>query len=268
MDNYYFSAKAYMSLAASLPQAKLIDATALVNWQRAVKSAEEIAFMRKAAKISEKINRLAIELAAPGVAKNHIAARLMGAGIEGTDEAWGDYPAIVPLMPSGPSAAAPHLTWDGEPMQEGECTFFELSGCYRRYHAPLCRSVFLGRDMPDHIKRGEEALVEGLEAGLDAARAGNRACDIANALGAAMDRAGIQRGARCGYPIGLSYPPDWGERIISLRPEDETVLEPGMTFHFMPGIWMEDWGLEITESILIRHAGPAETFCKIPRKIF
>jgi hypothetical protein len=29
-----------------------------------------------------------------------------------------------------------------------------------------------------------------------------------------------------------------------------------MTFHFMPGLWMEDWGLEITESILIREAGP------------
>ncbi|MAQ86213.1 MAG: ectoine hydrolase DoeA [Maritimibacter sp.] len=268
MENYYFSAKAYTTLVEELPDATLVDATALVNWQRAVKSAEEIAFMRKAAKISEKINRLAIELAAPGVAKNHIAARLMGAGIEGTDEAWGDYPAIVPLMPSGPSAAAPHLTWDGEPMQEGECTFFELSGCYRRYHAPLCRSVFLGRDMPDHIKRGEEALVEGLEAGLDAARAGNRACDIANALGAAMDRAGIQRGARCGYPIGLSYPPDWGERTISLRPEDETVLEPGMTFHFMPGLWMETWGLEITESILITEDGPAETFCDLPRELF
>ncbi|WP_425052240.1 M24 family metallopeptidase [Psychromarinibacter sp. S121] len=268
MENYYFSAKAYTTLIEELPDATLVDATALVNWQRSVKSDEEIAFMRKAAKISEKINRLAIDLAAPGVAKNHIAAQLMAAGIEGTDEAWGDYPAIVPLMPSGPSAAAPHLTWDGEPMKEGECTFFELSGCYRRYHAPLCRSVFLGRDMPDHIKRGEEALVEGLEAGLEAARAGNRACDIANALGAAMDRAGIQRGARCGYPIGLSYPPDWGERTISLRPEDETVLEPGMTFHFMPGLWMETWGLEITESILITEDGPAETFCDLPRQLF
>jgi len=41
-----------------------------------------------------------------------------------------------------------------------------------------------------------------------------------------------------------------------------------MTFHFMPGLWMEGWGLEITESILIRETGPAETLCDIPRKLF
>jgi ectoine hydrolase len=267
MENYYYSAKAHAVLAESLPQAVLADATALVNWQRGVKSEEEIVFLRKAARISEKIVRLAIEMAEPGLRKNDLAAALMKAGIEGVGEDWGDYPAIVPLLPSGSDAAAPHLTWDGRPMQRGEGTFFELSGCYRRYHAPLCRTVYLGTP-PAFYRRAEAALVEGLEAGLEAARAGNRACDVANALGATMDKAGIVRGARCGYPIGLSYPPDWGERTISLRPEDETILQPGMTFHFMPGLWMEDWGMEITESILIRDSGPAECLCEMPRQVF
>tara|TARA_R110002074_G_scaffold44782_6_gene116449 strand:- start:992 stop:2179 length:1188 start_codon:yes stop_codon:yes gene_type:complete len=267
MDNYYFSAKAYTTLLTSLPDAEIADATALVNWQRAIKSDEELDFMRKAARISDKITRFALDRAAPGIRKNELAAEIYAAGITGVDEIWGDYPAIVPLMPSGSDAAAPHLTWNGEPMKTGEATFFELAGCYRRYHVPLSRTVFLGTP-PDHIKRGEEAVVEGLEAGLQAARAGNRTCDIANALGDAMDRAGIERGARCGYSIGLSYPPDWGERTMSLRPEDQTVLQPGMTFHFMPGLWMDNWGLEITESILITDDGPAETFCNIERKLF
>tara|TARA_R110002072_G_scaffold11596_4_gene52087 strand:- start:217 stop:1404 length:1188 start_codon:yes stop_codon:yes gene_type:complete len=267
MDNYYFSAKAYTTLLTSLPDAEIADATALVNWQRAIKSDEELDFMRKAARISDKITKFALDRAAPGIRKNELAAEIYAAGITGVDEIWGDYPAIVPLMPSGSDAAAPHLTWNGEPMKTGEATFFELAGCYRRYHVPLSRTVFLGTP-PDHIKRGEEAVVEGLEAGLQAARAGNRTCDIANALGDAMDRAGIERGARCGYSIGLSYPPDWGERTMSLRPEDQTVLQPGMTFHFMPGLWMDNWGLEITESILITDDGPAETFCNIERKLF
>jgi len=266
MENYYYSAKAHMALAEALPGAVLVDGTALVNWQRGVKSAEEIGFMRKAARITGKIQTLAIERAAPGVRKNELAAEIMAAGITGVGEDWGDYPAIVPLMPSGSDAAASHLTWNGKPMVTGEATFFELAGCYRRYHVPLSRTVFLGSP-PDYIRRAEAALIEGLEAGLDVARAGNRACDIANALGAAMDRAGIDRGARCGYPIGLSYPPDWGERTISLREEDENLLQPGMTFHFMPGLWMDDWGLEITESILITEDGPPEVFCDLPRRL-
>jgi ectoine hydrolase len=267
MENYYYSAKAHAVLAAELPDATLVDATALVNWQRLVKSAEEIAFMRKAAAISEKVVRTAIELARPGLRKNDLVAEISRAAIQGVGEDWGDYPAIVPLTPSGLDATAPHLTWNGDPMRAGEATFFELSGCYRRYHAPLCRTVFLGTP-PDDMLRAADALNEGLEAGLDAARAGNRACDIANALGEALEKVGISRGDRCGYAVGLSYPPDWGERTVSLRPSDETVLEPGMTFHFMPGLWLDRWGLETTEPILIRESGPAENFCRVERKLF
>ncbi|MBE9639038.1 M24 family metallopeptidase [Salipiger mangrovisoli] len=267
MDNYYFSAKAFATLAETLPQAQFSDATALVNWQRGIKSPEEIAFLRRAARISEKIVDGLLERVEPGIPKNEVVAEIQRDAIRGADGHWGDYAAIVPLLPSGSDAAAPHLTWDGQPFRSGEATFFEIAGCYRRYHAPFCRSIFLGTP-PEFIRRAEAALVEGLEAGLEAARAGNRACDIANALAAPLERAGIERGARCGYPIGLSYPPDWGERTISLRSEDETELQPGMTFHFMPGLWMTDWGLEITESILITESGPAECFCDRPRQLF
>ncbi|KNX41390.1 Creatinase [Roseovarius tolerans] len=267
MDNYYFSAKAMQTLREELPEATFLDVTAMVNWQRGVKSDEELAFIRKAAAISEKITDGLFERVEPGIAKNEIVAEIFRDAIRGVEGAWGDYPAIVPLLPSGSDAAAPHLTWNGREFATGEATFFEISGCYRRYHAPLCRTLFLGKP-PQFLLDAEKALVEGLEAGLEAATAGNRACDVANALAAPLERAGIERGARCGYPIGLSYPPDWGERTISLRAEDETVLEPGMTFHFMPGLWMSDWGLEITESILIKDSGPAETFCNRPRKMF
>jgi ectoine hydrolase len=266
LDNYYFSAKAYLTLREELPQAELADATALVNRQRTVKSGEEIAFMRKAARISEKMVDGITERMRPGLKKNELVAEIFGDALRGAGEDWGDYAAIVPLLPSGQDAAAPHLTWDGRETETGTATFFEISGCYRRYHAPFCRTVFLGKP-PQFLLDAEKALVEGLEAGLEAAKAGNRACDIANALAAPLERAGIERGARCGYPVGISYPPDWGERTISLREEDQTILEPDMTFHFMPGLWMHDWGMEITETIRIRETGPAECLCDRPRKL-
>jgi ectoine hydrolase len=267
MENYYYSAKAHAVLTTELPNATLVDATALVNWQRLVKSDAEIGFIRKAALISEKVIQTAIERAAPGVRKNDLVADIMHAGITGVDEDWGDYPAILPLTPSGLDATAAHLTWDGAPMKTGEATFFELSGCYRRYHAPLCRTVYLGTP-PDDMRRVEEAQMEGIEAGLNAARVGNRTCDIANAFMDVMGKHGIERTGRMGYAIGLSYPPDWGERTASIRSEDQTVLQAGMTFHFMPALWMDTWGLETTETILIREEGAAETLCDIERKLF
>ena len=165
--------------------------------------------MRKAARISEKIIDGLFARVEPGIAKNDIVAEVYGDALRGFEDIWGDYPAIVPLLPSGSDAAAPHLTWDGRAFKTGEATFFEISGCYRRYHAPFCRTIFLGTP-PDDLRRAEAALTEGLEAGLDAARTGNRARDIDEALARPLERAGIERAARAGYPIGLSYPPDWG----------------------------------------------------------
>jgi len=267
MENYYYSAKAHAVLVAELPEARLVDATALVNWQRLVKSEAELEFIRKAARISSHITRTAIEKAEPGLRKNELVAEIYHAAITGVDDIWGDYPAIVPLTPSGRDATAAHLTWNGDEMRAGEATFFELSGVYRRYHAPLCRTVFLGTPPPE-MREAEAAQIEGIEAGLDAARAGNRTCDIANAFMGVLARAGIEREGRMGYPIGLSYPPDWGERTASIRSEDTTVLQPGMVFHFMPALWMDSWGLETTETIVIRETGGPEVLSDVERKLF
>ena len=267
LDNYYYSAAADRSLRASLGRDDLIDATGLVNWERAVKSPRELSYMRIAARILEGVYERLREVVRPGIRKNDLVAEIYHAAISGTPEHGGDYPAIVPLLPTGADAAASHLTWTDAPMERGAGTFFELAGCYRRYHAPLCRTLYLG-EPPRAFRDAEQALLEGLEEGIDVARAGNRACDVADALADAMRRHGIdRRGARCGYPIGLSYPPDWGERTISFRSTDETVLQPGMTFHFMPGLWMDDWGFEVTESIVIRDDGPAECLLDVPREL-
>lgn len=272
LDNYYYSARAHLTLVHELPEVTFADATALVNWLRAVKSEEELSFMRKAARISERLQDLAFERIEPGLPKNRLASEIFAEAVRGFqdesgEEVWGDYAAIVPMLPSGPDSAAPHLTWDGRPFKEGEATFFELSGCYRRYHAPFCRTVFLGTP-PQSMVDAAKAVAEGIEAGLEAGRAGARASDVARGLAAALYKAGLHKEGRSGYAVGLSYPPDWGERTISLRLNDDTELQAGMTFHFMPGLWTEEWGLEITETIVIREDGPAECLCDRPRELW
>jgi ectoine hydrolase len=266
MDNYWFSAAAFASLQKHLPNARFTDATALVNWQRAVKSPAEIGYMRKAARIVEAMHARIVDRIEVGMRKCDLVAEIYDAGIRGADGAGGDYPAIVPLLPSGEDASAPHLTWDDRPMRAGEGTFFEIAGCYNRYHCPLSRTVFLGKPTQAFLD-AEKATLEGMEAGLAAARPGNSCEDIANAFFAVLAKYGIVKDNRTGYPIGLSYPPDWGERTMSLRPGDRTVLEPGMTFHFMTGLWLETMGLEITESILITDTG-VECLADVPRKLF
>ncbi|WP_434054311.1 MAG: ectoine hydrolase DoeA [Roseibium sp.] len=268
MDNYWFSAASLAALQKGLPNARFQDVTGLVNWQRAVKSDRELTYMRTAGKFVEKIHARILEKAEPGLRKCDLVADIYDAGLRYDPElgAGGDYPAIVPLLPSGSDAAAPHLTWDDKPMKSGEGTFFEVAGAYRRYHCPLSRTLFLGKPTQTFLD-AEKAVLEGMEAGLEAARAGNLCEDIALAFFAVLKKHGITKDNRTGYPIGISYPPDWGERTMSLRSGDKSVLEENMTFHFMTGLWMEDWGFEITESIVIRDGAP-ECLASVPRKLF
>ncbi len=265
MDNYWFTAAAYASLVKHLPNVRFKDAKGLVNWQRAVKSKTELDYMRKAGRIVEAMHRRIVEKVEPGIRKSDLVAEIYDAGIRGVDGFGGDYAAIVPLLPSGADASAPHLTWDDKPMKSGEGTFFEIAGCYRRYHCPLSRTVFLGKPTQAFLE-AEKATLEGMEAGLAAARPGNACEDIANAFFAVLKKYGIVKDNRTGYPIGLSYPPDWGERTMSLRPGDRTELQPGMTFHFMTGLWLEDMGMEITESIVITESG-VECLSNVPRRL-
>lgn len=266
MDNYWFSAAAFASLTKHLPNARFADATGLVNWQRAVKSPTEIDYMRKAARIVEAMHARIVDKVEVGMRKCDLVAEIYDAGTRGVDGIGGDYPAIVPLLPSGADASAPHLTWDDRPMRADQGTFFEIAGCYNRYHCPLSRTVFLGKPTQAFLD-AEKATLEGMEAGLAAAKPGNTCEDIANAFFAVLRKYGIVKDNRTGYPIGLSYPPDWGERTMSLRPGDRTELQPGMTFHFMTGLWLETMGLEITESILITGTG-VECLANVPRKLF
>ena len=265
-DNYYFSAACQASLEAHLPNARFENATGLVNWQRAVKSPREIEYMRRAARIVEAMHARVLELVEPGLPKNELVAEIYRTAIRGAGGHGGDYPAIVPMLPSGVDASAPHLTWDETPFRKGEGTFFELAGCHKRYHCPQSRTIYLGTP-PQEVLDTEKAVLEGVAAALDAVKPGATCEDVEAAWRRTVARYGIEKESRCGYAIGLSYPPDWGERTMSLRPGDTSVLEEGMTFHLIPAIWRDDWGLEITESFLVAAAG-AEPFCATPRKLF
>ena len=266
MENYYYTAKAHAVLNDELG-GTFTDATLLVNHLRGVKSETELLYMRRAARIVENMHAKIFEVFEPGKRKNEVVADIYHTAIWGTEEFGGDYAAICPLVPTGDEAAAAHLTWSDKPIPNNSGTFFEIAGCHRRYHAPLCRTIWLG-EPPRDVSFAEEVVLEGIAAGIDKARVGNTAGDVARAFYAVLQKHGVPREGRCGYPIGLSYPPDWGERTYSIRTDDETEFQENMTFHFMTALWMPDWGLEITEPLRIQAGAAAEPLADYPRQLF
>lgn len=265
LDAYYYTARAHRRLTERLPEATLPDATLLVNWVRIRKSPREIAYMKQAGRLAGEAMRRAAEAIGPGVRQSRAAAVIYEALIDGTEEFGGDYPAIVPLMPTGRRSSTPHLTWSDRPFREGEPVIIELAGVRHRYHAPLARTLFLGAPPPP-IRKTAEAVVAGLEAALDAVRPGVTAETVERAWRETIAGYGLRKESRLGYSCGLGYPPDWGEHTASLRPGDETVLEPDMTFHMIAGMWLEGFGVEMSETFRVTEDG-AETLSDVERAL-
>ncbi len=264
-DAYYFTGMCQEKLQYGLPYAHFVDGTLLVNYVRLIKSEREIEYMRKAGIIVSNAMRIAIDTIDVGVRECDVAAKVYQAQISGTESFGGDYPSIVPLMPSGEKTSAPHITWSDDRYQLGDSIILELAGCVKRYHSPLARTVSLGEPDPK-TKYLSDVVVEGLETALSVVKPGIILEDVEQAFRDVIEKRGFQKESRLGYAMGLNYPPDWGEHTASIRRGDKTVLEPNMTFHMIPGMWMDSYGVEISESFRVTENG-VEIFADMPREL-
>ena len=265
MDSYYFSPKAFEALVKSLPEYRFTDSYELVNWVRVVKSPAEIALMRGAAKVCESAMSAAYQSISVGERQCDAAAAIMNAQVRGTEEFGGDHPAIVPMLPTGAGADTPHLTWSHQPFVRGETTVVELAGVFRRYHIPMARTIVLGKPSP-RLNYLAKSTGEALNDVLETVRAGVTATDLAQVWNTSLAKHGLHKPSRIGYSIGIAYAPDWGERTVSLRTDDETVLAENMTFHIIGGMWMDDYGYEVSEAVRVTETG-LETFTAYPREL-
>ena len=265
MDSYYYSAECHNRLIVQCPNAKLHNANLLVNWVRLIKSNNEIKYMEDASKLVQLGMKTAYESIQPGVRQNQVSGKIQNSLIAGNDEMGGEYSGLTTILASGISASASHLTPTDKKFVKNEGTIIELGGVKNRYHCPMSRTVFIGKPdtkTDDTMKITNEAF----ENALKFVKPGNTANDVAVGFWDILFKYGLEKDSRLGYSIGLGYPPDWGEHTMSIRKNDMTVLQPNLTFHMIAGMWMDTWGIEVSESIRVTEKG-YELFCNFPREL-
>jgi ectoine hydrolase len=253
-DAHFFSPRGYLALDNGLPTNRLVDSAELVNWVRLIKSPYEIGQMRIAGAIAERAMRTALEGLWPGRRQCDLVAEIVAAQATGTPEHGGDYPALWPLLPTGEAAGTPHLTWTDRTFRTGEATTIELAGTFGRYHAPLARTVMLG-DPPPRLTDTAKIIAEAMGSTLETIRPGVTGSAVHQAFDDVIRPHGLTKDSRIGYSIGIGYPPDWGERTVSLRHGETTEFAAGMAFHIILGMWMDDWGYELSEPIVVAPNG-------------
>jgi Xaa-Pro dipeptidase len=263
---WFFTAVQQERLFAKCPDTKFIDHSGIVEQGRVIKSEYEIDLMRKAARTTEAGMRAGIEAVKVGVSENDIAAEIQYA----MTKAGSEWPAIAPFVASGPRGAIGHATWSGRIIQPDEFIFIEIAGAIRRYHAPIMRTVTVGK-IDATIQEGEKIVIEAINAAIDCIKPGVRAEEVDTLSRSIIAKSsfGAQQASRVGYSVGIGMSPDWGEgQILSMQPKETRELRANMTFHLIPWVQIPGkGGLGITETVRVTETG-CEKLTNFEQKIF
>ena len=236
----------------------------LMEERRLSTSAEEMATIRAAGRITTGAMRAAIAASAEGVSENAIAAavwaELVGQG--------GEFPGLPPFIVGGPRSSLGHATWSGRRLARGDALNFEIPGVIARYVAPLFRTGSVGAPGPE-MRAIEAACLSSLDLLLDAMRPGVRLADLHRLNVENFARRGFTLGHRTGYSVGVGYAPDWGEGdALSIVTGEERALAAGMVFHLVPGLYLPGrMGVVISETVAVTPDG-AEPITDFPRSLF
>jgi len=244
---------------------RMDDWGGVIEAGRIVKSASEIESTRKAARAAEAGLSAAISVIAAGCTENDVAAAMFEATIRNGSEYLGHPPLVV----TGKTTALCFAMWRRREIRRGDVVLLEAAGCVDRLHAMLSRPVVVGKptreqqDVADALQGVLEAAIEGIKPGLTAGEVDRRCRDVVERKGL-----GDYFRHRSAYGIGIGFPPNWSEgHIYAIRPNDPLVLKPNMTFHLIPTIFKESFGMCFSDSVRVTESG-CELLTDFPRRLF
>ncbi|WP_068115951.1 M24 family metallopeptidase [Tropicimonas marinistellae] len=264
-QTFFYTVDEHETLLVACPENTFVDATQIMWNARMIKSAEEVAVMRRSARLVDLAMQAGWEATHPGASGDEINAVVNKTLFENG----GEYMGLPPFVLAGERSCLPHQTGGANILAANDVMYFEISASQRRYTAALMRTIFVGQPKDEWL-RAAEACIEAVEAALDTIKPGATPHEADTAARAVTEKAGLGdlHRNRLGYSIGVSYPPDWGEgEIISLRQEEHRPLQPGMTFH-MPPLCLKyrEFGIGFSESIVVTENG-CERLSKLGREI-
>jgi Xaa-Pro dipeptidase len=252
MSGWFLSLNNFRDLEKLLPNARFVDGSGIVEFERSVKSPAEIAYIRKSCRVSEQGIQAAADNCRAGISENALAGHIHKAMVENG----GEYTGLPLFIGSGHRALIPHVNWSEKIIETGEAVLVELTGVTKRYAGPLFRTLVVGKPSPK-MTGYAEIVDEMVDTVVGAIRPGVTSHAVNEAATAAAREAGRGITKRAGYSIGLNFPPDWGEGLfLDLKKDDPTVLRPGMTFHIPQSMRIEgEAPIATSETVLVTDTG-------------
>lgn len=245
-------ASTYNQIAAALPDVQFRDAQHILAKLRMIKSAAEIALLRRSASIGSRTIEAMMKAAEPGATHGDVVAAGMQVLVPQGGMLYNSF------MASGRGGENPVLiksnfpTWGSKPpLEKGMWIRLGISGVVDGYYFDLSRSKAVGPAQNRQIDLFEAAMAA-CEAGIAATRPGTTAGKIGEAGLKQQEDMGFPiKGvfSALGHGIGLGWDSPW------LARGDTTPIVPNMVLNYERTIAAEGYLGDYEDSVLVTTDG-------------
>lgn len=223
-----------------------VDSFPLIAELRQVKSSYEQAVLTRSGAISSDAHRAGMTAARPGKYEYEVEAAIEHVYLANGAMSPG-YPSIVG---SGPNATTLHYGASSRQMQAGDLLLVDAAASFQGYTVDITRSYPVSGTYTEPQKDIYRLVLEAQEAGMSAARVGNKTADIEKAaqvvikagllkLGLITDATGDQ--FRTWYTHGICH---WIGMDVHDVGDYQRPLAPGMAFVVEPGLYIRPQALD------------------------
>jgi Xaa-Pro dipeptidase len=253
-EAYGMTGRSALKLNRSLENyCEVRDESELITKLRAVKSKEEIIYVKKAADLADNALNEAWKYAKAGASEAKILAEMQKAVLEGG----GDYPANEYIIGSGHNALLCRYQAEKRILSNQDQLSIEWAGVYKHYHSAMFRTILIGKVNPKHIKM-YEACLEALTDCEKKLIPGNTVGEVFDIHAKIFDELGYNKSRMnaCGYSLGSTFSPNWMDWPM-LYTGNPYVIQPGNVF-FMHMILMDsanELAMNLGETYLVTENG-------------
>ncbi len=249
----------YESLRTALPGVGLKPLSGVVEKLRAVKTAGEIASLRRAVDLNSAVFEASLRHVQPGRTEREVADQ-----IEFEMRRWGgEKPAFETIVAAGTHSAYPHAKPGLNPLRRNEFILIDQGVILDGYSSDMTRTVALG-GLGREARRVYHAVLEAQRAAIAAVRAGIRAAEVDRQARMVLQKHGLEKAFvhSTGHGVGLEIhePPRLGRR-------EKVRLESGMVITIEPGVYLEGFGgVRIEDMVVVTPAG-CEILTPTPKEL-